>query len=188
MIMNRDKAMEILTEYTKSDSLLKHAYAVEAAMRAYALKFAEDVEKWGIVGLLHDFDYEQHPDPSGHPAAGAKILTEKGVAEDIIYAIKSHADYMGLDRVHLMDKALFAVDELSGFLIAAALVQPNKSIHNLAFKSVKKKMKNKGFARAVDRAEIIKGAEDLGVPFDEHVTFVIEALRSVAPEIGLAGI
>lgn len=185
--MTRDEALELLHTHTETDSLRKHAYAVEAAMRTYAQKLGEDVEKWGLVGLLHDFDYEKHPDPSEHPAFGAKILTELGVAEDIIYAIKSHADYMGVERKSPMDKALFAVDELCGFIIAVALVRPSKSIHDVKVKSVKKKMKDKGFARAVNREDIIQGAEDFGVPLDEHIAVVIDALRGIADTLELNG-
>ncbi len=183
--MNRNEAHELLTTHTKGRGLLNHAYAVEAAMRAYAGKFDEDVEKWGVVGLLHDFDYEQHPDD--HPAFGVQLLAEKNVADDIVHAIKSHADYMDVERVSLMDKTLYAVDELCGFLTAVALVRPSKSIHDVKVKSVKKKMKDKGFARAVNREEMIKGAAELGVPLEEHIAFVIDALRGIADELGLAG-
>ncbi|MBD3308902.1 HDIG domain-containing protein [candidate division KSB3 bacterium] len=183
--LNREEAYQLLTEYTTSDSLIKHALAVEAIMRAYARKFGEDEEKWGIVGLLHDFDYEQYPTPEDHPLKGAAILEEQGYPEDVIYAIKTHADYLGLPRNSLMDKTLFAVDELSGLLTAAALVQPNKTIHTVKVKSVKKKMKDKGFARSVNRDDIRTGVEELGVDLGEHIGFCIEAMRGVAADLEL---
>lgn len=183
--LNRDEAYQLLTEYTKSDSLIKHALAVEALMQAYARKFGEDENRWRIVGLLHDFDYEKYPTPEDHPLRGAAILEEKGYPEDVIYAIKTHAEYLGLPRNSLMDKTLFAVDELSGLLTAAALVQPEKTIHTVTVKSVKKKMKDKAFARSVNRDDIRKGIEDLGIEMDEHLEFCIEALKNVAAELGL---
>jgi putative nucleotidyltransferase with HDIG domain len=185
--MNREDAFELLTRYTESESLIKHAIAVEAAVRAYAVKFDEDTDVWGITGLLHDFDYEKYPSLDDHAAKGAAILEEMGYPEEIIYAIRSHNDSLGVERVHLLDKALFAVDELTGLITAAALVRPSKSVLDLAAKSVRKKMKDKAFARAVNRDEIIKGAEDLGVELNEHITFVIEAMRGVADELGLKG-
>lgn len=183
--LNREEAYQLLTKYTKSESLIKHALAVEALMKAYARKFGEDENKWGIVGLLHDFDYEKYPTPEDHPLKGAAILEEKGYPEDVIYAIKTHADYLGLPRNSLMDKTLFAVDELSGLLTAAALVQPNKTIHTVKVKSVKKKMKDKAFARAVNRDDIREGAEGLGVDLGEHIGFCIEALKGIAADLGL---
>lgn len=183
--LNRDEAYQLLTEYTKSDSLIKHALAVEALMKAYARKFGEDENRWGIVGLLHDFDYEKYPTPEDHPLRGAAILEEKGYPEDVIYAIKTHAEYLGLPRNSLMDKTLFAVDELSGLLTAAALVQPEKTIHTVTVKSVKKKMKDKAFARSVNRDDIRKGTEELGIEMDAHLEFCIEALKHVAAELGL---
>jgi len=184
-LLHRENAYHLLTEYTQSDSLLKHALAVEALMRAYARKFGDDEEKWGLVGLLHDFDYERYPDLHDHVVKGAVILEEKGYPEDVIYAIKTHAEYLGLPRRSLMDKTLFAVDELSGLLIAAALVQPTKTMHTVKASSVKKKMKDKAFARAVNRDHIRTGAEELGVDFDEHLEFCIEALKAVATELGI---
>ncbi len=184
-MITREEAHDLLTSYTKSDSLLKHAYAVEAAMRAYAAKFGENVDKWGVTGLIHDFDYEQFPDE--HPARGVKILTEMGIDDDIVYAVKSHADFMGVERISLMDKTLFAVDELCGFLTAVALVRPSKSILDVQVKSVKKKIKDKAFARAVNRDDIRNGAEALGVTLEEHIAFTIEALHPVAETLGLAG-
>ena len=181
--MERTQALAILKEYTKSESLLKHAFAVEAAMRAYAQKFGEDEELWGVVGLLHDFDYEQFPD--AHPAKGQEILKDKGVSEEIRTAIMGHADYTGVPRETRMAKTLYAVDELSGFITAVTLVRPTRALSEVKVKSVKKKMKDKRFAAKVNREEIIRGAEELGVDFTEHVEIVIHALKPVAAEIGL---
>jgi len=189
----RADAWTLMTEYTASESLRRHMMAVEAAMRAYARQFGEDEERWGIVGLLHDFDYEQHPnpeaksDPNEHPLYGSAVLREKGYPEDVIYAIQTHADYLGLSRNSRMDKSLFAVDELTGLITAAALVRPDRSLGNLESKSVRKKMKDKAFARGVNREDVINGAQDLGVDLDQHIAFVIEAMRGIAPELGLAG-
>ncbi len=185
---NRDLAMQLLTEYTQNPNLLKHAFAVEAAMRAYANKYGEDPEEWGVVGLLHDFDYEKYPTPAEHTIVGARILQEKGYPEHVVYAISSHADYNGLTREKPMEKALFACDELSGFVTAVALVRPTKSIFDVDVKSVKKKLKDKAFARGVNREEVYKGAEELGVPLDEHIEFVIESLKPVADALDIAGI
>jgi putative nucleotidyltransferase with HDIG domain len=190
---SRADAWNLMTQYTASESLRRHMLAVEAAMRAYARQFGEDEERWGLAGLLHDFDYEQHPnpmatdDPNEHPLFGAAILEGQGYPEDVIYAIKTHADYLNLPRTSLMDKTLYAVDELSGLITAAALVRPDKSLANLEARSVRKKMKDKAFARGVNREDVIKGAEDLGVDLDQHIQFVIDALRTVAPDLGLAG-
>ncbi len=185
--LNREEALALLYEYTRSDGLRKHALAVESAMRTYATKFGEDEEKWGIVGLLHDFDYEKHPTQEEHPEVGARILEEKGYPEDVVYAIRSHAEYLGLERSHLMDKVLFAVDELTGFITAVALVRPSKSVMDVKVSSVKKKFKDKAFARAVSREDMIRGAEDLGIPLDEHIGTVIGAMQRIAEELGLAG-
>ncbi|MGA1861308.1 HDIG domain-containing protein [Deferribacter thermophilus] len=185
MNISREEAYKLLTEYTKSDSLIKHALAVETAMRAYAEKFGEDVEKWGVVGLLHDFDYEKYPSENEHPYKGAEILKEKGYPEDIIEAILGHADYTGVERKTLMAKTLFAVDELSGFLLACAYVRPDKKIANVKVKSVKKKLKDKSFARGVNREDIYKGVEELGVDLDEHIAFLIEALSKNADILGV---
>jgi len=183
--MDRQAAYDLMCQYTQSDSLRKHMLAVEAAMRAYAERFGEDVEKWGIVGLLHDFDYERWPDPPDHPLQGAAILTELGYPADVIYAIKSHADYLtDCPRVSPMDKALYACDELAGFITATALVRP-EGIAGMQASSVKKKMKQKGFAAAVNRDDIIRGAADLGVELDEHIQFVIDAMAARASELGL---
>jgi len=185
--LNREDALALLHEHTKTDSLRKHAYAVEAAMRFYARKFGEDEEKWGIVGLLHDFDYEANPSQDSHPWKGVAILREKGYPEDVIHAILGHAEYTHTPRVSLLDKTLFAVDELAGFIIAVALVRPNKSIHEVEVSSVKRKMKDKAFARAVKREDILQGAEELGVPLDEHIANVIAALKGAADALGLEG-
>lgn len=186
--MNRDEAWQILCEYTKTEPLRKHALAVEAAMRAYARKFGEDEEKWAAVGLLHDFDFEIHPNAEEHPLKGAEILRARGVPEDIVQAVLCHADYLGLQRRTPMDRAIYAVDELASFIVAVALVRPNKSIEEVDVAAVKKKMKDKGFARAVNREDIIKGAEQLGVDLDEHIAFVIDALKPAAQDLGIAGV
>jgi putative nucleotidyltransferase with HDIG domain len=186
--MNRTDAWAILCEHTKTQPLRKHALAVEASMRAYARKFGGDQEQWGIVGLLHDFDFEMHPNEQEHPAKGAEILRARGVPEEIVYAVLCHADYLGLERKTAMDRAIYAVDELTGFVTAVALVRPSKSIAEVDVAAVRKKMKDKGFARAVNRDEITKGAEQLGIELDEHIAFVIESLKPVAKELGIAGI
>lgn len=185
--MKREEAWQILCEYTKTEPLRKHALAVEAAMRAYARKFGEDEETWAATGLLHDFDFEIHPNPEEHPAKGAEILRARGVPEEIVHAVLCHADYMDVERRTPMDRAIYAVDELASFIVAVALVRPNKSIHEVDVAAVRKKMKDKGFARAVNREDIIKGAEQLGVDLDEHIAFVIEALKPAARELGIAG-
>ena len=185
--MNREQAWAILTTYVKGESLLKHSLAVEAAMRGYARHFGEDEELWAVVGLLHDFDYEMHPTMDKHPAAGAPILREHGVSEEVIHAVLSHADFLGLTRETRMEKTLAAVDELAGFLTAVALVRPAKSIIGVAPSSVRKKMKDKAFARAVRREDITAGAEALGVPLDDHIAFVVAAMSESADALGLAG-
>lgn len=183
--MDRDRALALLREYTKSESLLKHMFAVEAAMRAYARKFGEDEAKWGIVGLLHDFDYERWPNPPDHPLKGSEILREHGYPDDVIYAIKSHADYLeDCPRVSLLDKALYACDELAGFITAVALVRPER-LKGMKPSSVRKKMKQKSFAANVNRDDIVRGAEDLGVELGEHIQFVIDAMQGVAADLGL---
>ena len=183
--MSRAENLALVREYTHSDSLMKHMLAVEAAMRAYARKFGEDEEKWGTVGLLHDFDYERWPNPPDHPLQGSRILKERGYSDEIIYAIKSHASYLtDCPRVSRLDKALFACDELCGFITACALVRPNR-LEELEAKSVRKKMKQVTFAAAVKREDITSGAADLGVDLDEHIQFCIAALRESAAELGL---
>ena len=185
--MNREDAWALLCEYTKNPGLRKHGLAVEAAMRAYARKYGEDEEKWAIVGLLHDFDYEIHPTADKHPIEGSKILREKGYPEDVIYAVLCHADHLELERKSPMDKAIYAVDELTGLITAVALVKPSKSLGEVDAPSVRKKMKDKAFARSVNRDDIVKGAAALGVDLDEHIAFVIEAMKPAAGELGLAG-
>jgi putative nucleotidyltransferase with HDIG domain len=179
-------------EYTASDSLRKHMLSVEAAMRAYAEKFGEDVERWGTTGLIHDFDYERYPNnehsaTEEHPAEGVRILRERGYPEDILRAILGHATYSGVPRDTLMAKTLFAVDELTGLITATALVRPTKNVREVETKSGRKKMKDKAFARGVNREDVITGAEELGVDLDMHIAFVINAMQAVAADIGLAG-
>jgi len=183
--MSREEDLQLLGQYTKSASLIRHMFAVEAAMRAYARKFGEDEEKWGRVGLLHDFDYERWPDPPDHPLKGAEILTARGYPSDVIYAIKSHADYLeDCPRLSLMDKSLYACDELCGFIVACAMVRPTR-LEGLTAKSVRKKMKQVSFAAAVAREDIVRGAEDLGIELNEHIGFCIAAMQSVAGELEL---
>jgi putative nucleotidyltransferase with HDIG domain len=185
--IDRNQAWSLLCEYTQSESLRKHMLAVEACMRAYARKFGEDENKWGTTGLLHDFDYEKYPTPAEHPFVGNKILEERGYPEDVRRAILSHADYSGVKRESKMEKTLYACDEVSGFITASALVKPNKSLAEVEAKSVRKKMKDKAFARSVNRDDIINGAADLGVDLEEHIAFCIEAMKGIAGELGLAG-
>jgi putative nucleotidyltransferase with HDIG domain len=183
--MERQAAYALVCEYTQSDSLRRHMLAVEVAMRAYARRFGEDENKWGIVGLLHDFDYERWPNPPDHPLQGAAILHERGYPDEVIYAIKSHADYLtDCPRRSLLDKTLYACDELAGFLSACAVVRP-EGIHGLQAKSVRKKMKQKSFAAAVNREDIQRGAAELGVDLDEHIQFVIDAMSTIAGQLGL---
>jgi putative nucleotidyltransferase with HDIG domain len=186
--VSRDAAWALLTEYTKSDSLLKHALAVEAAVRGYARKFAEDEEAWGVTALLHDFDYERWPTLGEHPNRGSEILREKGYPEWMIRAILSHAmEITGVTRDSRLEKTLFACDELAGFITAASLVRPSKSVLDLEASSVKKRMKDKAFARAVKREDIVAGAELLGLTLDEHITNVIAFMREHADALGLRG-
>ena len=189
---SREDTLAIMHEYTASDSLRKHMLSVEAAMRAYAEKFGEDVDRWGITGLIHDFDYERYPNDAHspteeHPAEGVRILRGRGFPEDILTAILGHAQYSGVPRESQMAKTLFAVDELTGLITATALVKPSRSVMEVEAKSVRKKMKDKAFARGVNRDDVINGAADLGVDLDEHIAFVISAMQKVAAEIGLAG-
>jgi putative nucleotidyltransferase with HDIG domain len=183
--LDRQNAFDLLCEFTKGDGLIKHALAVEACMRAYAEKFGEEVEKWGIVGFLHDFDYEMYPTAPDHPAKGSGILREKGYPDEIIYAICSHADYMNCPRQSPLDKTLYACDELAGLITAAALVRPDKRIQGMEARSVRKKMKDKAFARSVSREDIIRGAADLGIDLDRHIDFCIRAIEKVASSLGL---
>ena len=184
--MSRADDLALVREFTQSDSLVKHMLAVEAAMRAYARKWGEDEEKWGQVGLLHDFDYERWPNPPDHPLQGSRILAERGYLDDVIYAIRSHAEYLQdqYPRVSRLDKTLFACDELCGFITACALVRPNR-LEELEPKSVRKKMKQASFAASVRREDILSGAEQLGLDLDEHIAFCIAAMREVATELGL---
>jgi putative nucleotidyltransferase with HDIG domain len=183
--MTRDDDWALLNEYTQSQSLIRHMMAVEVAVRAYARKFGEDEEVWGRVGLLHDFDYERWPDPPDHPLKGSAILKERGYSDEVIYAIKSHADYIeDCPRISALDKTLYACDELCGFLTACALVRPQR-LEGLKTKSVRKKMKTASFAAAVNRDDIINGAEDLGVELNEHIQFCIDAMKSIAAELDL---
>ena len=184
---SRDTAWVLLTEYTKSESLRKHALAVEIAVCGYARKFGEDENLWGLVGLLHDFDYERWPSLEDHPYRGAEILRERGYPEVLIRAIMSHSDETGVVRQSRLEHALFACDELAGFITAAALVRPSKSVLDLEAKSVKKRMKDKAFARGVSRDDLRKGAEDLGLSLDEHITNVITSMRSSAETLELKG-
>jgi len=183
--MNRSEAWDLLCEYTKNENLRKHALAVEACMRTYARKSGEDEEKWGVVGLIHDFDYEVYPNAPDHPLKGSEILKEKGLSEEIRRAILGHADYTGVPRDTLMARTLFACDELAGFITACSLVRPDK-ITSLEAKSVRKRMKDKAFARSVSREDIAKGAGELGVALDEHITFCIRAMQGIAEQLGLA--
>ncbi|PYX59647.1 MAG: HAD family hydrolase [Acidobacteria bacterium] len=184
---DRQSAWCLLTEFTQSESLRKHALAVEACMRAYARKFSADEELWGVVGLLHDFDYEKYPSLEDHPYKGNEILKERGYAEEIRQAIMSHAEYTGVPRQTPMEKALFACDELAGFITACALVKPGKSLAEVEAKSVRKKMKDKAFARSVNRNDITSGAPELGVDLEEHIAFCIEAMKGIAKDLGLEG-
>lgn len=184
---DRNQAWAILCEFTKSESLRKHALAVEACLLAYARKFGEDETKWSVTALLHDFDYEIHPDAPDHPLKGEPILAARGVDEEIRRAVLSHADYSGVPRESRLEKALFACDELAGFLTACALVKPNKSILEVEARSVRKKMKDKAFARSVSREDIVAGAAGLGVALDEHIEFCARAIEACAAELGLSG-
>ena len=187
-MIDRASAWNLMCEYTLSESLRRHMLAVEACMRAYARRFGEDENKWGITGLLHDFDYEKYPTQQEHPFVGNRILEERGYPEEIRRAILSHADYSGVKRESKMEKVLYACDELAGFITASALVKPNKSLAEVEAKSVRRKMKDKAFARSVNRDDIINGAADLGVDLEEHIAFCIEAMKGIAGELGLSGI
>jgi len=177
--------MTLLREHTENENLVKHMLAVEAAMRAHARCCGEDEDLWGITGLIHDFDYEKHPTPEEHPLVGIAILQERGWPEEILHAIKGHAPYLGVPRVSRMDKALFAVDELTGFIVAVALTRPSKKLADVKVSSIKKKMKQSGFARNVSRDDIRTGAEELGIDLDDHIAFVLEAMVGIADDLGL---
>lgn len=183
----REEAWGLLTRFTESESLRKHALAVEACMRAYARKFGENEELWGVVGLLHDFDYEKFPGRDEHPYKGSEILQQEGYSDEIRKAIMSHAEYTGVARETKMEKTLFACDELAGFITAIALVKPGKSLDEVDAASVKKKMKDKAFARSVSRDDIVQGAAELGVDLQEHASFCIEAMKGIATKLGLTG-
>lgn len=183
--VHREDAWNILVEYSREERTRKHGIAVEATMQAYARLLHEDVEKWGIIGLLHDFDWEIHPTEDLHPREGSKLLEARGVPADIRYAILCHAPFLGLEYSSKMDRAIFACDELSGFVTACALVKPNRSLSEVDPASVRKKMKDKAFARAVNREDLVRGASDLGVELDEHIRFVAEALKPVANQLGV---
>jgi putative nucleotidyltransferase with HDIG domain len=185
-VIERAAAWALLTEFTRSDGLRKHARAVESVMRAYAARFGEDPETWGTAGMLHDFDYEMHPTAPRHPLKGAEILVARGIPHPIVYAVLAHADYSGMPRVSRLDRALYACDELTGFVHACALVRPGKMIGGLEAGSVRKKLKDKAFARTVNRSDVYRGAEELGVDLDQHIVFVVDALTAIAPELGLA--
>jgi putative nucleotidyltransferase with HDIG domain len=189
---SRAEALALMHEYTASESLRKHMLAVEAAMRAYAAHYGEDVDRWGLTGLMHDFDYERFPNAAHsatdeHPAEGVRILRAHGYPEDILQAILGHATYSGVPRETRMARALFAVDELTGLITATALVRPSKSVHEVEARSVRKKMKDKAFARGVSREDVMLGAQELGVELEEHIRFVVDAMRGAAAELGLAG-
>ena len=183
--MNRDDAFALLKEFTKNENLIKHAFAVEAAMKTFAKKYGEDENKWGIVGLLHDFDYEKYPTQEEHPVKGSEILKERGYPEDVRYAILCHANYLNLEKKSLMDKTLPAVDELTGFIVAVTLVRPNKKLNEVKVKSVKKKMKDKAFARQVSREDIINGAELMNTDLDTHIETVLNAMKEISDDLNL---
>jgi putative nucleotidyltransferase with HDIG domain len=183
--VTREKAWQLLTQHVSNEGLLKHALAVEACMRAYARKYSQDEERWAVTGLLHDVDFEQHPSPEEHPAVGVALLREEGYPEDIVEAVAGHADRLQVPRTSRMAKALYAVDELSGFVTAVALVRPSKRVADVKVSSVKKKMKDKAFARACDREQMRRSAEELGEPFDAHVELVIQAMSEAADTLGL---
>src|SRR5690349_24023833 len=193
MLPSREEALALVHEYTASDSLRKHMLSVEAAMRAYAAKFGEDTERWGLTGLVHDFDYERYPNAAHspteeHPAEGVRILRARGWPDDILEAILGHGNYTGVPRVTRLAKTLYAVDELTGLITATALVRPSRSVHEVDARSVRKKMKDKAFARGVNRDDVVNGAADLGVDLDTHIDFVIGAMRGSADALGLAGV
>src|SRR5262245_60732623 len=180
-MIGREAAWAVLTEFTESDSLRKHALAVEASMRAYAERYGEDIESWGMAGMLHDFDYEMHPTAPRHPMKGAEILISRNVPEPVVHALLAHADYSGYPRVSLLDRALYGCDELAGFVTACAPVRPGRTIAGLEAS----KLKDKAFARTVNRDDVYRGAIELGVDLDEHIGFVVQALTAVAPRLGL---
>ena len=183
--MDRETAYQVILDHVKTESLRKHLLAVETCMRAYARKVGEDEETWGIAGMVHDFDWEVCPTPKSHPTYGAEILRSRGFPEELVRAVLSHGNHTGIPRETLMEKTLYACDELSGFITAVALVRPNKSLSDTAVRSVRRKLKDKSFAKSINRDEIVQGAEELGVELDDHIAFVIEALKPVALQLGL---
>lgn len=185
--MDRETALSVVEEHAKSDSLRKHLLAVEQCMRAYAREYGEDEETWGVAGLVHDFDWEVCPTPESHPTFGADILRSRGFREEIVRAVLSHGNHTGIARESVMEKALFACDELSGLVTAVALVRPSKSLEDTSVRSVKRKMKDKAFARSINRDDIVQGVEELGIELDGHIAFIIEALKPVAGRLGLNG-
>ncbi len=186
-MMTREEAWELLCEYTKSDGLRKHALAVETCVAAYARKLGEDEAKWALTALLHDFDWEIHPTLEEHPQKGEAILAERGVEDEIRRAILSHANHLGVPRVSPLEKTLYACDELAGFITAISYVKPHRSVFEVDTSSVKKKMKDKAFARSVNRQDIVEGAQELGIPLDEHIEFCVKAMQARAEELGLKG-
>ena len=185
-VMDREQTIEFLHRHVKTEMLMKHLFSVEASMRGYAHKFGEDENRWGVAGLLHDFDWEICPTPEDHPIYGSEILREHGYPEDVIRAVLTHGDHTGLERESLMEHTLFAVDELSGFIRAVALVRPSKNLDDVTPGSVRRKMKDKNFAKDVSRDGILRGAEELGVDLDEHISFIVDSMKPIAKEIGLA--
>ncbi len=186
-MLTREQALDILHEFTRSESLRKHALAVESCVAAYARKFGEDENKWSVTAVLHDFDYEMHPNAPDHPMKGEPILAERGIPDDVRRAILSHANYSGVARQSALEKTLFACDELAGFITAVSLVKPGRSVHEVDTKSVRKKMKDKAFARSVSREDIVNGAAELGIDLDGHIEFCIQAMQGRAKELGLGG-
>lgn len=184
-MMDRDRTIEFLREHVKTEMLMKHLFTVESAMRGYARKYGEDEERWGIAGLVHDFDWEICPAPEDHPNFGANILREHGYPEDMVRAVLTHGDHTGIPRESLMEHTLYAVDELSGFIRAVALVRPSKSLDDVTPGSVRRKMKDKGFAKDVRREDIVRGAEELSVDLDEHISFIVESMKPIAAQIDL---
>lgn len=185
--MNRDHAFNIIKKYVANEGLIKHMLSVESAMQFYAEKFGQDIEKWRITGLLHDFDWEIHPSAEEHPIAGAQILRKEGVPEEIVKAILTHADHTGIPRTTLMEKTLYACDEITGLITAVALVRPSHSLYDLEYKSIKNKWKDKSFAAGANREEMLRGAEELGIDLQEHVSNIILAMRTIAEDLDLAG-
>ena len=183
--MNRDRTIEFLGQHVKTEMLMKHLYTVEASMRGYARKFGEDEDRWGIAGLLHDFDWEICPTPEDHPNFGAQVLRDHGYPEEMVRAVLTHGDHTGIPRESLMEHTLYAVDELSGFIRAVALVRPSKSLDDVTPRSVRKKMKDKAFARDVNRDDIVRGAEELNLDLDEHIAFIVESMKPIAAQIDL---